>query len=217
MCQYVIAGIFIAEGKNLLLELLLSSNLFDEERHLDDIELIVQVLNLLKVLLLHLSSGIALFARVVFLGEQQLVNHNSVCVNLIAVQLLNHSLRLVQRQELGNAYTDKGSQVCILELSVDLADGSAQILHLLDDIVQALALGEAAAGTENAVEHGTELTGELGDLSESLLHDGGELKEAEGMAGGCGIENDALVAERLDLLEDFGERHGFIDTGNLFG
>lgn len=36
------------------------------------------------------------------------------------------------------------------------------------------------------------------------------------MAGGCCVEDDAFVAERLDLLEDFGEGHGFIDTRDLY-
>jgi hypothetical protein len=44
-----------------------------------------------------------------------------------------------------------------------------------------------------------------------------ELEEAEGVAGGCCVEDDAFVAERLDLLEDFGKGHGFVDTGDLFG
>jgi hypothetical protein len=60
--------------QNLLLQLLLSSDLLDEQWHLDDIELIVQFLDLLQVLLLHFSPRIALLAWVILLGEEQLID-----------------------------------------------------------------------------------------------------------------------------------------------
>ena len=35
------------------------------------------------------------------------------------------------------------------------------------------------------------------------------------MAGGGGVEDDGFVGEGLDLFEDFGEGHGFVDTRDL--
>jgi hypothetical protein len=54
--------------------LLLSSYFLNQQRHLDNVELVVELFNLFQVLLLHLSSRIALLTWVVLLREEQLVN-----------------------------------------------------------------------------------------------------------------------------------------------
>jgi hypothetical protein len=56
--------------QNLLLQLFLSSYLLDQQRHFDDVELVVKLLDLLQVLLLHLSSCVTLLAWVVLLGKE---------------------------------------------------------------------------------------------------------------------------------------------------
>lgn len=50
-----------------------------------------------------------------FLGEDQLVDDNVVGVDLVLRQLLNQSLGLIERQELGDADTDKGGLVLSIE------------------------------------------------------------------------------------------------------
>jgi len=51
------------------LKLLLAAHLLDQQRHLDHVELVVELFNLIEVLLLHLPSRIALLAGVILLGE----------------------------------------------------------------------------------------------------------------------------------------------------
>ena len=137
-------------------------------------------------------------------------------IDLVAIQLLNHPLRLIQRQEFRDANTHKRRHIGVLELRVNFSDGGAQAFHALDQVVEILAAGEAAARADDGVEHGAELRAELGELGEGFLEDGGELQEAEGVAGGRGVEDDDFVGEGFDLLEDFGEGHGFVDAGDLW-
>lgn len=108
-------------------------------------------------------------------------------------------------------------EVGVLELLVHFGDGFAQVFHLLEHIVEILAIGKAAARTQDGVEHGAELLAELAELLECLFHDGGELQEAESVSGRRGVEDDDFVLHALDLLQDFGETHGLVDTGNAEG
>jgi hypothetical protein len=108
-------------------------------------------------------------------------------------------------------------EVCVLELLVHVTDGFAQVFHLLHDIVEALAVGKATACAQDRVEHGTELSAELADLLKCLLHDSGELQEAQGVTGGRSVEDNHLVLHTLDLLQHLGETHGLVDTGDTEG
>jgi len=108
-------------------------------------------------------------------------------------------------------------EVGVLELLVHFADGLAEVFHLLEHVVEALAVREAAARTKDGVEHGSELLAELAELLKRLLHDGRELQEAESVAGGRSVEDDDFVLHTLDLLQDFGEAHGLVDTGDAEG
>jgi len=133
---------------------------------------------------------------------------------VVARKLLDHTLGLVQRQELGNADANEGGQVRVLELRVHLTDRSAQRLHLLQKLVQVLSTG-AAAITQKGVQHRPKLVRELGELGQSFLKDGGELQEAERVACRRSVEHNDIVGHGLDLLQDLCEGHGFIDTGYL--
>lgn len=53
-------------------------------------------------------AGFAHFARPVRVGEHQLVDDDVVRVDAALGQLLDQPLRLVQRQELGDAHADEG-------------------------------------------------------------------------------------------------------------
>lgn len=203
------------KSQDSLFKPVLAPDLVNKQRHLDHVKLLVQLLNLLEVLFLHLPPRIALLAGVVLLGEQQLVDDDAVGVNLVTAQLLNHPLRLVQRQELGDAHADESGEVGVLELRVDLADGGAQVLHLLQHVVEVLAVGQAAARAQHRVEHRAELAGQLGDFGQRLFQHRGELQKAQRVARGRRVEDDGLVAERFDLLEHFGKGHCFVYTGDL--
>lgn len=52
-------------------------------------------------------SGLAHLAGPLAVGENQLVDDNIVRVDATLGQLLNQTLRLVQRQKLRNAHTDE--------------------------------------------------------------------------------------------------------------
>ena len=199
-----------------LLQLLFSSNLLHQEGHLDHVEVLrVELLILVEVLALHLPARAALLAVVGLLGEEELVHDDAVGVDLVAGELLDHALRLVEAEELGDAHAYKCRELGVLELGVDLGDGLAEGLELLHHVVEVLTVRQLAVRAEEPVEEGSVLVRELGDLGEGLLEDRGELEEAEGVAGRGGVEDDGLVGEGLDLLEDFGEGHGLVDTRDL--
>jgi len=194
---------------------LLPPNLLNQQWHLNNIKLVIQLLNLLQVFLLHPPPCIALLAITALLWEQQLVHYDTVRVYPIARQLLYHSLRLVQTQELGDAHADKSREAVVLELCVDFGDSLTQRLELLEHLRQIRTVRQPALRTENAIQHGPELSRELRDLGERLFEHGGKLEEAEGMACGRGVEDDGFVGERFYLFENFGEGHGFVDARNL--
>lgn len=199
-----------------LFQLVLAANLVDEEGHLDDVEVLgVELLVLVEVLCLHLATGVALVAAGAGLWEEELVDDDGAGVDAVAGELLDHALRLVEAEELGDADADKGGEVGVLELGVDLGNGLAQRLELLHHVVEVLAVGQLAAGAEEAVEQGAVLRRELRDLGQGLFEDRGKLEEAQGVAGGGRVEDDGFVGERLDLLEDFGKGHGLVDAGDL--
>lgn len=85
------------------------------------------------------------------LGVQELVDDNVVCVNLVLCEFLDQALGLVERQELGDADTDKGSEVGVLELRVDLGD---DFTHLLE-------LGKHVLLRGSSAEHGLHLCCQL--------------------------------------------------------
>lgn len=118
-------------------QLLGPPDFFSEQGHLDDVELVVQLFNLIQVFLLHLPPRVALLAFVGFFREQQLVDHDAMGINLIARQLLYHSFSLVEREELGDADADESRHVGVLELAVDFGNGLSEGLKLLREVVQA--------------------------------------------------------------------------------
>ena len=198
-----------------LLKPLLPSHLFHQQGHLDHIELIIKLLNLLQILLLHLPPRIALLTIIALLGKQQLVDDNGMRIDLIRRQLLDHPLRLIQRQELGNANADKGRHIRILELRIHLPDRLPQRFHLLQQLVQILPTRQSTPRPNDRVEHRSKLRRQLRELRERLLKHSRELEEAQRMPRRRRIEDDDLVGQRLDLFKHFGKRHGLIHPGYL--
>lgn len=80
-----------------------TADLFNQEGHLDDVEVFaVKVVDLLEVLLLHLAAAVALSARVRGAGEEQLVDDHGVGVDFVGAELLDHALGFVEGKELGD-------------------------------------------------------------------------------------------------------------------
>lgn len=63
--------------------------------------------HLVQVLGLDFVAGFTHLAGLFGIGEDQLVDDNVVCVNSALGKLLDESLRLVERQELGNTHADE--------------------------------------------------------------------------------------------------------------
>lgn len=141
-----------------LFQFLLAADFLHQQRHLDDVKVLgVQLLILIQVLCLHLAASVALVAVGAALGEEELVDDNRVRVDAVAGELLDHALRLVKAEKLGNADAHKGGELGVLELGVDLGDGLAEGLELLHHVVEVGAVGELAVGAEEAVEQGAVL------------------------------------------------------------
>ena len=84
-------------------DLLSAADLLNQERHLHDVEVLaIEVVDLLEVLLLHLTAAVALGARVRGAGEEELVNNDGAGVNFVVAELLDHALGFVEGEELGD-------------------------------------------------------------------------------------------------------------------
>ena len=84
-------------------DLLSAADLLNQERHLHNVEVLaVEVVDLLEVLLLHLTAAVALGARVRGAGEEELVNNDGAGVNFVVAELLDHALGFVEGEELGD-------------------------------------------------------------------------------------------------------------------
>ena len=198
-----------------LFQPLFSPHLLHKQRHLHHIKFIIKLLNLIEILPLHFSPRVTLLAIVALLRKQQLIHHDAMRINLVAIQLLNHALGLVQRQELRDANAHEGRHVRVLELRVDFPNRRTKALHALDQVVKILASRKTAARADDGIQHGAKLRAELRKLGEGFFEHGGELEEAKGVARGRSVEDDDFVGEGFDLFEHFGKGHGFVDAGDL--
>lgn len=94
-----------------------TANLLDEQRHLDDVEVLaVQIVDLLEILLLHFAAGVALRAGVGGAGEEQLVDDHGVGVDFVGAEFLDHALGFVEGEELGDEDGDEAGRDCELVL-----------------------------------------------------------------------------------------------------
>jgi len=85
-----------------------AADFLDEQRHLDDVEVLaVQVVDLLEVLLLHFAAGVALRAGVGGAGEEQLVDDHGVGVDFVGAEFLDHALGFVEGEEFGDEDGDE--------------------------------------------------------------------------------------------------------------
>lgn len=147
-----------------------ASHLFFEQRQFGYMEVLVQVGDLVQILLLDLVAGGAHAAGVVgVLKEQKLIHNDVVHIDAALGQLLDQSLRFVQREELCDADAHKCSLVLerrekqrilnysspssltgtywILELLVHLGDYAQHIVQLLGECV-GVDVGHAQHGNE---------------------------------------------------------------------
>lgn len=85
--------------------------------HVDDVEVVVQLLDLLQVLELHFVPGAALQTLRVFLGEHDLINNNVFDEDFLAGEFLDQSFGFVDAEELWDANSYEG---CLLSILHDL-------------------------------------------------------------------------------------------------
>jgi hypothetical protein len=95
-------------------------------------EIIIDLSDLSQVLVLHLSPGDTLFAGFCGVGEQNLIDHDVVNVDLLLSQLDCQSFSLVHRQELGDANSHERCLGRVLELHRNLLDSCFHLLHAFE-------------------------------------------------------------------------------------
>jgi len=161
-----------------------------------NVEILIQIIDLVQVLFLHLVTDLALLTVGVLLGEQELVDHNVVGVDVVGSQLLNHTLRLVQGQELGDAHTDERGLVGILELVVDFCNDLTHALQLAKHI---LGVALHAHHSRHLLHHGSKTSAQLGHLGKSLLQDTGERQEAKRVSSRRSVKDNDRVLHGFDL------------------
>ena len=98
-------------------------------------EIIIDLSDLSKVLLLHFASGLTFATVLGRVREEDLIDDDVVDVDLLLGQFDGQSLRLVHAQELGDAHRDKSSLRCVLELLVHFFDLG---FHSVDSVEQLL-------------------------------------------------------------------------------
>ena len=145
--------------------------------------------------LLALVSQPVIARPLTLLWEDQLVDDDVVCVNLVRRQFLDESLRLVQRQELGNADADESGLVLhvenisqpfimpnllsiqtyrVLELGVDLSDDCSHRVEFCKHIF----LGSSPQHRAHLLNHRTKLSSERTELAQGLLQNRRERQES---------------------------------------
>lgn len=199
-----------AEHVTELEEGVLGAHFLIEQGHLHDREAIVQQVDLVEVLLLHLGTCAALTALGALVREEHLVDDDVAHVDAVRAQLLHETLSLEKGQEFRDADAHEGGELGVLEVLLDSADVDLHLLKLLEDVLVVTATHHRG----HALHHAAELVLDGVELGEGLLEHGGEGEETEGVASGGGVEDDARVREILHLLHQLSETHSFIDTGD---
>ena len=98
-------------------------------------EIIIDLCNLSKVLLLHFASGLTFATVLGRVGEEDLINDDVVDVDLLLGQLNGQSLCLVHAQELGDAHCDKSSLRCVFELLVHFFNLSLHSIYSVEQLL----------------------------------------------------------------------------------
>lgn len=138
-----------------------------------------------------------------------MVDHNVVRVHFVLAELLDEPLRLKEGQEFGDADTDKGGEFRVAELVLDVLDVAFDLAEAAED----------GGGVGRAAEHAAEGAHEAAKLglhalqaAERPVQHVGKVEEAESVAGGRGVEDDAGELVGLRLAHDLGEGHCLVDA-----
>ena len=181
-------------------------------------EIVVNLLDLSEVLVLHASTGLALGAVLGGVWEQDLVDYNVVDVDLLLGQLDRQSLRLVHREELGDADCNKRRLVSILELLVHLLN---LCLHSVNAVEETLLHIFGVLASLRAIrvhhclhllEHATELVLQLNQLDETFFENVGEVEESEGVTRGRRVEDNQIKVVLVEGLDHLTEGGGLVDA-----
>lgn len=144
-------------------------------------EVIIDLFDLSDVLILHLSPGRTLPARLFGITEDDLIDDDIVNVNIELSQFNSKSLSFIQTQELGNADSHKGSLLRILELLIDafnlLLCGIKCHEQLLLSFFILTRVGLAPTHhTLELIHHWTKLLLQLDQLQQTLFQNVWEVK-----------------------------------------
>ncbi len=108
------------EELTVLAELVKTSNFLVQLRVDHQVEIVVNFFELSDVLVLHLTAGRALTARVFLFGEANLVDDDVVNVDFELSEFNGKALSLVKGEELRDADGNEGCLFRVLELVVHL-------------------------------------------------------------------------------------------------
>lgn len=214
------------------LERIDAPHLLGQLRNENDVEILEEVKDLVDVLVLHLAARDALATGAVGVGEDNLrvmaewladlVNDDGVHVDLVLGELLHQTLGLVHAQELGDADSDEGGFVDVLEALGHLVNSALQLRHLLLDGAHAGRvrshqrghLGLRACSEADLREQAREGRRQSVQTIEGGFKHGGEGKKAQGVSRRRSVENDHIVLHLLHLLHELREGERLVDSGD---
>lgn len=148
------------------------------------VEVVVNFLDLSEVLVLHAAARLALLTVLSGVGEQDLIDHDVVDVDLLLGQLDSETLSLVHAQELGDANCHECSLVGVLELLAHLFNLCLHFVHAVEHAILSVlsVLSFLVHHSLHLSEHAPKLVFQVDHLNEAFLQDVREVEEPEGMS-----------------------------------
>ena len=134
-------------------------------------KVVVDFLDLSQIFVLHLATCYALFTILSWVGEQNLIDHDVVNVDLLLRKLDCESLSFVHRQKLRNTYSYESSFACVLELSVNFFNFRLHAIQSRKQLLLNVLPATLAHHTRDRVQHSTKLVAQLHKLQQTLLED----------------------------------------------
>jgi len=183
----------------------------------DQMEVVIDFLDLSKVFVLHLASCFAFGAVLGGVREKNLVDDDVMDIDLLLGKFNSKSLGLVHRQELGNANRHESSLVCVLELVVNFLNFSFHSVHRVEELLlDVFRVGTASSSHHSLhlAEHAAEFVLQLDQLEQSLLEDGREVEQTQGVASGRSVKNNQVKVVFVQRLQHFAEGSSLINSGN---
>lgn len=195
-----------------------ATNLLVQHRIDSDVEIVVDFLNLDQVFILHFSTGLAFWAILRRVGEQNLVNNNISNINLLLGQLNTKSLSFVHAQEFRDADSHESCLISICKLLVNFFDFLFHTVEGLEDLLlqffRVYFLATLTAHCLHLSEHASEFFLELDQLQNTFFEDFREFKKSKGMSSWCSIKYNKIKLVIVKSLHNLSKWGGLINSGN---